>query len=55
MQTFAVHFNAISGSKWVDGLYEGDKPPKPRGVLGMATAAVCGYTNVRLVTDEFVA
>jgi hypothetical protein len=54
VQTFAVHFNAISGSRWVDGLYEEDQPPKPRGVLAMAAAAVCGHSNDRFFTDTFI-
>jgi len=55
VQTFTVHFNAISSSKWVDGLYEGDKVLKPLEALILATAGVCGYLNVKLFTDIFIA
>jgi hypothetical protein len=54
VQTFAVHFNAISGSKWVDRLYEGDEPLKFREALALATAGVRGYTNIGLFIDIFV-
>lgn len=40
VQVFAAHFNVISGSKWINGLYEGSSPPKPRAPLALAAAAV---------------
>ena len=37
---FSTHFNAISGSKWVQGLYEGNLPPKPHTALALSVATV---------------
>ena len=51
MQTFAAYFNAISGSRWVDGLYKEDRPPKPRPVLAMAAAAVRVHSHIGPFTD----
>ena len=54
MQTFAAHFNAISGSRWVNGLYKGDRPPKPRPVLAMAAAAVRVHSHIGPFTDIYL-
>lgn len=44
IQTLAAHFNAIDGSKWIHGLYEGDTPPTANSALALAVAAVsCLY------------
>ncbi|KAI0245668.1 hypothetical protein BJV78DRAFT_1287355 [Lactifluus subvellereus] len=40
IQTFAAHFDAIRGSKWIHGLYEGEKAPNPRPALTLATTGV---------------
>jgi len=55
VQNFNDHFNAFSGSKWVDRLYEGDQPLNFCEVLALETAGVCGYSNVRLFADIFIA
>ena len=52
MQTFAVHFNAISGSNWVQGLVDEESmAPKPCPTLTLAVAAVSHYSNVGPFTD----
>ena len=52
MQTFAVHFNAILGSNWVQGLIDKESmAPKPRPALALAVAVVSHYSNVGPFTD----
>jgi hypothetical protein len=40
VQTLAAHFNAIEGSNWIEGLYEGETPPLPHAALALAAVAV---------------
>jgi len=52
MQTFAVHFNAISGSNQVQGLVDEESTtPKPHPALAIAVAAVSHRSIVGLFTD----
>jgi hypothetical protein len=53
IQTYAAHFNAIQGSKWIKGLNEESSPPKPP--LAVATAAASRlpeFSGCLLLTPE---
>ena len=55
MQTFSVHFNAISGSSQVQGLIDDESTaPKPHPTLTLAVTAVSHHSNVGPVTNILI-